>query len=103
MSKIGNIKIVLHREIEGRIKTCTIKRDVDQWYAIFTVEIDWKVEKVPAITKTGIDVGLTSLLTLSNGDQIEPPKFLRASEKRLTREKILLIRQANNLSLCMTK
>ena len=38
LSKIGNIKIILHRDIEGKIKTCTIKRDVDQWYAIFTVE-----------------------------------------------------------------
>jgi putative transposase len=31
LSKIGNIRIFLHREIEGKIKTCTIKRDGDQW------------------------------------------------------------------------
>ncbi len=40
--------------------------------------------------KTGIDVGLKSLLTMSNGSQIEPPEFLRASEKRLSREQIHL-------------
>ncbi|MGZ6226112.1 MAG: RNA-guided endonuclease InsQ/TnpB family protein [Syntrophales bacterium] len=90
LSKIGNLRIVLHREIEGIIKTCTIKKDIDQWYAIFTVNIERKTEKVPAVTKIGIDVGLTSLLTLSNGEQIEPPKFLRASEKRLAREQIQL-------------
>ncbi|HLB70044.1 MAG TPA: transposase, partial [Candidatus Methanoperedens sp.] len=34
LSKIGSIKIVQHREIEGKIKTCTIRRDIDQWYVI---------------------------------------------------------------------
>jgi putative transposase len=31
LSKIGNIRIILHREIEGKIKTCTIKKDIDQF------------------------------------------------------------------------
>ena len=31
LSKIGMVRIFQHREIEGRIKTCTIKKDVDQW------------------------------------------------------------------------
>jgi putative transposase len=94
LSKIGKMKIILHREMEGRIKTCTIKKYIDQWYAIFTVEIERKIEKVPVETKIGIDVGLTSLLTLSNGERIEPPKFLRSSEKRLAREQIELSRKA---------
>jgi putative transposase len=93
LSKIGTIKIIQHREMEGTIKTCTIKKDVDQWYVIFTAEIDREIRKVPVVSKTGIDVGLTSLLTLSNGEQVEPPKFLRASEKRLTREQIQLSRK----------
>ena len=93
LSKIGSLKIILHREMEGRIKTCTIKKDVDQWYAIFVVEIERKIESVPMATKIGIDVGLTSLLTLSNGVQIESPKFLRASEERLAREQIELSRK----------
>ena len=40
LSKIGNIKIILHREIEGKIKTCTIKKDIDQWYVSFSCEIN---------------------------------------------------------------
>ena len=38
LSKIGAIKIILHREIEGTIKTCTIKKDIDQWYVTFSCE-----------------------------------------------------------------
>ena len=92
LSKIGNIRIILHREIEGTIKTCTVKKDVDQWYVTFSVEMD---DPVPAEikTQTGIDVGLSSLITMSNGEQIEPPEFLRASEKKLTREQIRLSRK----------
>jgi putative transposase len=90
LSKIGNIKIILHRAIEGSIKTCTIKKDIDQWYVTFSCDIDTPIIPVEIKTKTGIDVGLKALLTLSNGTQIEPPEFLRASEKRLTREQIHL-------------
>ncbi len=95
LSKIGNIRIFQHREIEGKIKTCTIKKDIDQWYAIFAVDIEKKIEKVPVKTKTGVDVGLESLITLSNGEHVEPPKFYRKSEeslvceqKRLSRKKL---------------
>ncbi|MFZ3169537.1 MAG: RNA-guided endonuclease TnpB family protein [Candidatus Methanoperedens sp.] len=90
LSKIGAIKIILHREIEGKIKTCTIKRDVDQWYVSFSCEIDIPIIPIETKTITGIDVGLKSLVTFSNGEQIEPPKYLRKSEKRLAREQIHL-------------
>lgn len=93
LSKIGSLKIILHREMEGLIKTCTIKKDVDQWYAIFTVEIERKIEKVPVATKIGIDVGLINLLALSNGEMVEPPKFLRHSEKKLAKEQRKLSRK----------
>jgi len=86
LSKIGSIRMFLHRDIEGKIKTCTLKKDADQWYAIFTVDIVKKVDKIPIETKTGVDVGLESLLTLSNGAQIEPPEFYRKSEQSLAWE-----------------
>jgi putative transposase len=86
LSKIGTVRIFQHRELEGTIKTCTIKKEVDQWYAIFTVEIDIPIKKVPIVTTTGVDVGLDDLLTLKNGEKIEPPKFYRNSEQKLAQE-----------------
>ena len=85
LSKIGNIKIILHQEIEGKIKTCTIKKDIDHWYVSFSCEIE-EPTPVKINTKTGIDVGLIDLVTLSNGQQVKPPKFLRESEDKLTQE-----------------
>jgi putative transposase len=93
LSKIGTMRIILHRDIEGKIKTCTIKRDVDQWYAIFTTEVGNPIPKVPVVSKIGIDVGLINLLALSNGETVEPPKFLRVSEQKLAKEQRRLSRK----------
>jgi putative transposase len=93
LSKIGSVRIFQHREIEGQIKTCTIKKDVNQWYAILTVDIEKHIEKIPVKTKTGVDVGLESLITLSNGEKIEPPRFLRQSEDKLSHEQRWLSRK----------
>ena len=84
ISKVGLIKMVQHREIEGLIKTCTIKRDVDQWYVMFATEVEPKQLKKTG-NSIGIDVGLKSLVTLSNGEQIEPPQYLRQSEDKLVK------------------
>ncbi len=92
-SKIGSIRIFQHREIEGKIKTCTIKKDIDQWYAVIAVEIEKQVEQVPVQTMVGVDVGLKSLITLSSGKQVEPPDFLRASEDKLAWEQRKLSRK----------
>jgi transposase, IS605 OrfB family, central region len=86
LSKIGDIKIIQHREIEGKIKTCTIRRDGKQWYATFSVEIENNVVPVEPETFVGIDVGLKSLITLSDGTQLNPPKYYREAERRLKRE-----------------
>ena len=109
LSKIGTIKIIQHRKIEGSIKTCTIKKDIDQWYVTFSCDIDNPVQSIEIIESIGIDVGLKSLLTLSNGEQIEPPKFLRESEDKLTQEqkrlskKKLRSKNRNNQRIIVSK
>lgn len=35
----GPIEIIMHRPLKGKIKTCTITREGDHWYASFSVEI----------------------------------------------------------------
>jgi len=90
LSKIGGINIKLHRPIpsEGVIKTCTIKRDVDHWYACFSVELPAPAPGSQRELKKaiGVDVGLTSLLTLHTGETIANPHWLRTSEKQLAKE-----------------
>ncbi|WP_259134273.1 RNA-guided endonuclease InsQ/TnpB family protein [Methanosalsum natronophilum] len=86
LSKIGKIRIVQHREIEGKIKNCTIRKDGKQWYVIFSVVIENNVEPVEPVTFVGIDVGLNSLVTLSDGTQIDSPKYYRNTEAELKKQ-----------------
>ena len=89
LSKIGAIKLKQHRAIpeEAIIKTCAIKRDVDHWYVTFVVELQDAIrEKKEIKSAVGIDVGLSEIATLSTGEKIPNPRWLRTSEKKLAKE-----------------
>ncbi|QKY71449.1 transposase [Lentibacillus sp. CBA3610] len=82
LSKIGNVRIKCHRQIEGTIKTCTIRRQNNKWYACFSCEID--VEPAPSTGgEIGIDLGILNLATASNGDLYDNHRFLKQSEKKI--------------------
>ncbi|HEX8844671.1 MAG TPA: transposase [Pyrinomonadaceae bacterium] len=85
LSKIGDVRIKLHRPIEGKIKTLTITRSATgKWYACFSVECI--PEPLPQNERAvGIDVGLTAFATLSTGEQIDNPRFFRTDEKALAK------------------
>ncbi len=86
LSKIGDLYVSVHREVEGDVKRVTIRRNSNgKWYASLTVESDITVilkDQIPAI---GIDMGLTTFATLSNGDKVPNPRFFRTEEKELAR------------------
>lgn len=82
LSKIGRVRIRLHRPTEGKVKTCTIKRKADGWYASFACELP-SAEPSKIDNPIGIDLGLTTYATLSNGEKIENPRHLKKAEKEL--------------------
>ena len=85
LSKIGSIRVKLHRSITGKIKTCTIKREVDQWYVMFSCDIpESDIQCVLDETNSvGIDVGLESFAVTSDNEFIDNPRYFRKSEERL--------------------
>lgn len=85
LSKIGNVQVVLHRPIEGTPKTVTIKRSsTGKWYA--SILCEWRQSSwLPLDNVAGIDVGLTTFATLSDGETIENPRFFRREEKALAK------------------
>jgi putative transposase len=85
LSKIGSIKVRLHREMDGTIKTCTIKYEAGHWYAVFSCEAE-QPEPLPIVEReVGIDLGVTHFAALSDGTFIESPKYYRQAQKRLER------------------
>ena len=85
-SGIGHTKIVLHRPLRGKSKTLTIQRSsTGKWYASFSCEVEpERLSGVPA-QQVGIDVGLKTFATLSDGVEIENPRFFRTEEKALAK------------------
>ncbi|MEM2097941.1 MAG: transposase, partial [Methanothrix sp.] len=84
LSGIGAIRIFKHREIEGKIKTCTIKRDsTGAWYAIFSTDTEEEPPRVEPETAIGVDVGIKNAVTLSTGETFSYPRYLVQMEKKL--------------------
>ena len=90
LSKLGHVKMVMHRAIKGRPKTALVKRTpTGKWYVSISVEMseeELRENRLPACPgEVGIDVGLSSFAYLSTGEQIENPRFFRTEEDALAR------------------
>ncbi len=97
LSKVGNVKIKLHRELKGEVKTLTIKRENGNWYACFSCIV--ALEPLPTLdNSTGIDVGLETFATLSSGDKIPNPRWYQAAQKRLRRAQRKVARRTSKRS-----
>ncbi|HVC27776.1 MAG TPA: transposase [Nitrososphaerales archaeon] len=90
LSKVGNVPIILHRPITSgaRLKTCTVVREPSgRWFASLVFEevipLQDLIVPVSWSSSVGVDLGLKSLVTLSDGTKVEHPHYLRKSEKRL--------------------
>jgi putative transposase len=87
--KAKNIKAVLHRHFEGKVKSITIsKSSTGKYYASILVEIDENIPAKPELNKDraiGVDLGLTHFVITSEGDKINNPRFLKKSEEKLKR------------------
>ena len=85
LSKIGDVKIVLHRPLEGKVKSCTIKKyPTGKWFALFICELPAPEQK-EGKNPVGIDLGINHFATLSDGTKIPNPRFQRRSQKQLTK------------------
>lgn len=85
LSKIGKVKIHLSQNILGKVKTCTIKREVSGWFVIFTVETEKELLPKTGLS-IGIDAGIETFMTLSNGEKIENFKYFENSQKELRKK-----------------
>lgn len=82
LSKIGKVKIELHRPIGGVIKTCTIIRKNDKYYVCFSCEVESQI--LPDTGNIiGIDVGIKTFVVGSDGLEIQNKKVYKKASKNL--------------------
>lgn len=82
---IGNVRIVLHRPIDGTIKTLSFTRRADDWYLIVSCDLGDPEPVQHDGSAVGIDVGLEKFATLSTGEFVSNPRFFRTDEQALAR------------------
>lgn len=80
---VGHVKVNQHRPVVGKVKTVSVKREGKRWYVVLTTEQD-QPESLPATgSVVGIDMGITSFLTTSNGEHVANPRHGRAAAAKL--------------------
>ena len=80
---VGVIRVKLHRPAEGTIKTIAIKREAGKWYVVASCELPDVAIKPSALPSVGIDVGLKSFLTTSDGRHEPNPRYLKSALPQL--------------------
>ena len=83
--KLEPLKIVIHRPLEGKSKTCTVRRDGDQWFASILCENEIPDPSPRIAPVVAIDRGIANLLADSDGRKVLNPSHLEKSLKRLRR------------------
>lgn len=68
LPKLGRLKFVKTREIEGNLKNVTISRKSGKWYISFQVEQEIQTPIHPSTSQVGIDLGISKMVVVSNGE-----------------------------------
>jgi putative transposase len=94
LSKIGDIPIRCHRNIKGKIKQVTIKKEASgKWFASIIEEQKVTIPKQPIKNVVAIDLGLTDLIWDSDNNRIANPRHLLKKAEKLAREQRKLARK----------
>lgn len=90
---IGKIRVRLHRPIQGKIKAVVVKREGVHWFVVFSCDLGPIIVEPSKGPCVGIDVGLESFYTTSNGRHEKNPRYLKSVLPKLRRQQRSLSRK----------
>ena len=97
LPRIGRVHCmenVAARMVDARLLRMTISRRAGRWYASLTIEREDKTVKyAPKSGAVGVDLGIKTLATISDGTVFENPHHLKKSEQKLKRAQRALSRK----------
>jgi putative transposase len=94
LSKIGSMRMRMHRKIDGAIKQITVKHCLSgNWYAIIAAEKEMQSQNHGNNAAIGIDLGTINFIHDSRGNRISHPKLLNKSLSKLKNAQQILSRK----------
>jgi putative transposase len=88
----GGLRVHLHRALPaGKILSCIFTRDGRGWHVCFQMRVEAGERRTPS-TAVGIDLGLTYLAALSNGEVVPNPRHAKRAERELRRRQRAVVR-----------
>lgn len=91
--KLGRVRVIIHRPVLGRAKTCAIVRDGDQWFVAVSCEAEVASPLPSTKPPIALDVGIAKLIADSDGGFVENPKHAEAMQTRMARAQRTLARR----------
>jgi putative transposase len=80
---IGTVKVSVHRKVDGRVKTIQIKRQGRRWVLVLSCD-NVSARRLPATgAHAGVDVGVVTLATVSDGTAVDNPRWARQAAAQL--------------------
>jgi putative transposase len=90
---VGHIRVHQHRPVKGKVKTITAKREGGRWHVVLSCD-DVPAEPLEATgSAAGIDMGVASFLTTSDGMHVPNPRHLATAAERLAAAQQALARK----------
>jgi putative transposase len=87
---VGDVKVTAHREVEGRVKTVQVRREGRKWMVVLSCDAVPVRLLQPTGELVGIDVGVASFATTSQGDHIDNPRSeAHAADKLKDAQRVL--------------
>ncbi|MFL1432752.1 MULTISPECIES: RNA-guided endonuclease InsQ/TnpB family protein, partial [unclassified Nocardiopsis] len=71
---VGHVRVHQHREVKGRVKTVSVKREGQRWYVVLACDQVPAQPLAPTGAIVGIDMGVASFLTTSDGTHVPNPR-----------------------------
>ena len=93
LPKLGLVTFAKSREVEGRILSATVRRNLSgKYFASILAEVE--VQELPKTgSAVGVDVGVKNVAILSTGEGFGNPKWFRILEKKLAHAQRILSRR----------
>ena len=83
---VGFVKFRKSQNIIGTIKNVTISKKLGRWYLSFGTERELEKNPIhPSESAIGIDLGITKLITTSDGKYIKPKNSFKANQVKLAK------------------